>query len=145
MDQRAEEVYASAPPKVKNAILTQLVGKIYQEAPPVQRSALIAQLMKPLGILSLVAVANGVFAKIRFRAGWPELQARVDDVQNIQVSDIMALASYAQQVSGEAIGGLADLLIASPLLASSVAAALLVKILLKTRRSPINHDAQWGD
>lgn len=139
IEKLVEDVYESASPTAKSAMLSQLVGKIYESAPATQRVDVITQLMKPLGILSLVAVANGVFAKIRFRAGgWSDVQARVDDVQNVQVSDVVALASYTQQVSLDAIDGLVQLLTASPVLASTVAAALLIKIWMKrgNKRSP---------
>jgi hypothetical protein len=69
--------------------------------------------------------------KIRFRGGWSDLPARMDDVQGVQVGDVIDLANFAQQVSSEAIGGLAQMLASSPVLASSVAAALLIKIVLR--------------
>lgn len=112
------------------AAIAQLIGQIYETAPLAERSRLIGHLMKPLGVLSLVALANGIFAKIRFRSGWPEMNFRADDVQNVQVSDVVTLAEHVQQVSVQAINNLADLLTTSPVLASSAAAALLVTVLL---------------
>lgn len=120
------------------AAIAQLIGQIYETAPLAERSRLLGHLMKPLGVLSLVALANGIFAKIRFRSGWPEMNLRVDDVQNVQVSDVITLVEHVQQVSVQAINSLADLLTTSPVLASSAAAALLVTVLLgraKNRRA----------
>ena len=94
--------------------------------------------MQPLGVLSLVAIANGIFAKIRFRSSWPDLQVRIEDITSVQVSDVIVLAERAQQVSIEGIDGLARLIAASPVVASSAAAALLVTMLMrhsKERRS----------
>ena len=130
-EQLVNEVYESAPPAMKNQMLAQLVGQVYETAPATERKRLVEHLMKPLGILSLVAVANGIFAKIRFRGGWSDVPARMDDVQGVQVSDVIDLANFAQQVSSDAIGGLAHMLASSPVMASSVAAALLVKIVLR--------------
>ena len=118
------------------AEIAQLVGQVYAIAPPTVRTRLLEHLMKPLGVLSLVAVANGIFVKIRFKGGWSDVPTRMDDVQGaqgVQVSDVIDLANFAQQVSSDAIGGVAHMLASSPVMASSVAAALLVKIVLRRR------------
>lgn len=128
------DVYESAPPAVKNRMLSELVGSVYATAPPVEKTRLVAHLMKPLGILSLVAVANGVFASIRFRGASNQFPMGIDDVQNVQASDVIALASYAQQVSMDAVNGLAQILATSPAMMSSAAALLLVQILIRQSR-----------
>lgn len=127
----SDDVYESAPPAVKSRILSELVGSVYEAAPPVEKTRLIAHLMKPLGILSLAAVANGIFAKIRFRGTSLDFPVGLDDVQNVQSSDVIALTSHAQQVSVQAVDGLAQILAASPALMSSAAALLLVQILMR--------------
>lgn len=131
IEQLVDEVYESATPAMKNQMLAQLVGQVYETAPNPERKRLVEHLMKPLGILSLAVVANGIFVKIRFKGGWSDGPARMDDAQGVQVSDVIDLANFAQQVSTEAIGGLAQMLASSPVLASSVAAALLIKIVLR--------------
>ncbi len=131
IEQLVDEVYESATPAMKNQMLAQLVGQVYETAPNTERKRLVEHLMKPLGILSLAAVANGIFVKIRFKGGWSDGLARMDDAQGVQVGDVIDLANFAQQVSTEAIGGLAQMLASSPVLASSVAAALLIKIVLR--------------
>jgi len=136
IEQLVNEVYESATPAMKNQMLAQLVGQVYETAPNTERKRLVEHLMKPLGILSLAAVANGIFVKIRFKGGWSDVPARMDDVQGaqgVQVSDVIDLANFAQQVSSDAIGGVAHMLASSPVMASSVAAALLVKIVLRRR------------
>ena len=135
IEQLAAEVYDAAPVAVQERMVSQLVGKIYETAPVPVRSTLILHLMKPLGVLSLVAVADGIFAKIRFRSGWPEVQVLPDDVKNVEPQDVVALTHYAQQVSLHVLDGLAQLVMASPVLASSAAAALLVHILVQRRRA----------
>lgn len=125
------DVYESAPPAVKSRMLSELVGSVYETAPPVVKTRLIAHLMRPLGILSLVAVANGIFARIRFRDASPDFPVGIDDVQNVQTSDVIALASHAQQVSMQAVDGLSQILATSPVLMSSAAALLLVQILIR--------------
>jgi hypothetical protein len=130
-----EEVFQSAPPTVQDRMVSQLVGKVFEIAPPQDKGNLIATLIRPLGILSLAAVAGGVFAKIRFRGGWPDVQVRTDDIQNVRPHDIVALASYTQQVSVHVLDSLAHVLTASPVLASTATAALLIKLLQHKRYS----------
>ena len=130
----SKDVYEAAPPAVKSRILSELVGRVYAIAPPVVKTRLVAHLMRPLGILSLVTVANGIFASIRFRGASVDFPVGIDDVKNVQASDVIALASYTQQVSIQAVDGLTQILTTSPALMSSAAALLLVQILVRQSR-----------
>ena len=111
-----------------------LVGQVYEVAPAVERSHMLEILLRPLGVLSLLAVAGGIFAKIRFRSGWPDLHVRLEDAQNVQASDVIALVDYVQQVSVHSVDGLAQLLNASPMMTTSAATGLLVTLLLQRAR-----------
>lgn len=113
------------------AEIAQLVGQVYAIAPPTVRTRLLEHLLRPLGVLSLVAVANGIFASIRFRSGWPDLHVNVEDAQNVQPGDVITLVSHVQQVSIHAVNGLADMLATSPVMTGSAAAALLVTLLVQ--------------
>lgn len=139
------EVYESAPPAVRRRMLAQLVTQVYEAAPLALRGRLLEQMLRPLGVLSLVAVANGIFANIRFRAGWPEAQVRMEDAQNVRADDVMALADHVQQVSMEALYSLARTISASPVLTGSAAAAVLVTLLLQRARQRRADDASGPD
>ena len=121
--------------QVSEITIAQLVGQVYEYAPPAERSRLLEHLLRPLGVLSLVAIANGIFAKIRFRSGWPDLHIPIEDAQNVQASDIITLVNHVQQVSVHAVDGLADMLAASPVMAGSAAAALLITVLVQRART----------
>lgn len=108
-----------------------LVAQVYESAPMEARCHLLETLLKPLGILSLVAIANGVFAKIRFRTAGHELSVRADDLQNVHPADLVALVHHAQQVSVETVDSLVSLLTSSGSVASSSAAALLIGLLVQ--------------
>lgn len=88
-------------------------------------------LLRPLGVLALVAIADGVFAKIRFRSGWPDLHVSLEDANRVQRDDIAQLVDHVQHVSIDAIDGLAGIVASSPVIASSAAAALLVAMLVQ--------------
>jgi len=117
------------------AAIAQLVGQVYELAPPAERRRLLEHLIRPLGVLSLVAVANGIFASIRFRSGWPDLHVRMEDARNVQARDVIALVNYVQQVSVQAVDGLAHLLVGSPVMTGSAAATLLVTLLMQRSRN----------
>ena len=118
-----------------NGEIAHLVGEVFETAPAPERAQLLEHLLRPLGVLSLVAVANGVFAKVLFQNPGRDLHVRLEDVQGIRASDVIALADFAQQVSIEAFDGLANLLSAWPTMAGSAAVALLITILVRRSRS----------
>ena len=115
--------------------IPELVAEVYEAATATERGRLIEQLLRPLGVLSLVAVADGIFAKIRLRSGWQDLSVRLEDLQNVRASHVKALVDHAQQVSVEAVDGLAQIITASPVMSGSAAAALLVAVLMQRARS----------
>jgi hypothetical protein len=129
--------------EVSELTVAQLVGKVYDEAPPAERGHLLEPLLRSLGVLSLAAVANGVFAKMRFRSGLQGLVVRPDDVQNVRSSDVVALVDHIQKAGVDAIDRLGPTLMASPAIAGCAAAALLVAILVQRmqgRREPASRD-----
>lgn len=121
-------------PKMSEATIAELVGQVFEAAPAADRSRLLMHLLKPLSVLSLVALANGIFAKIRFGSGWPDMQIATEDAQNVQSSDVVTLVNHVQQVSVNAIDGLAGMLAASQPLASTATAALLIAVLVRRAR-----------
>jgi hypothetical protein len=131
VEELALDVYETATPEVRSHMLTKLVSKVYDSAPLPERSRILEKLLMPMGVLSLVTVANGIFAKIRFRGGWPQCQVNIEDAQNVRACDVVALVDHVQQISNDAINGLADVISTSPILASSAAASVLMVLLLR--------------
>lgn len=113
--------------------VAQLVAQVYEAAPAADKSRLLEHLLRPMGVLALVAVADGIFAKIRFRGGWPQLHVRLEDAQGVRASDIATLVDYVQQVSVHAIDGLAQVISMSPVVATSASAALLLTLLVQRK------------
>ncbi|MET0542895.1 MAG: hypothetical protein ABWZ88_14210 [Variovorax sp.] len=112
-----------------------LVAQVYEAAPAEERCHLVETLLRPLGVLSLVAIAHGVFAKIRFRSAGHELNVRVDDLQNVSAADMMALVHHAQQVSIETVDSLVQQLSNSGSMTGSAAAIVLVGLLVQRARA----------
>lgn len=132
--------------EVSELSVAQLVGEVYEVAPAAERGRLLEVLLRPLGVLSVAAVANGIFAKIRFRSGWQELHVRPEDLGNVRATDVIALADYAQRASVDAVASLAQMLASSPVLAGTATVALLVALLAREVRSrrAANEDPQVG-
>lgn len=134
------------PDSLSEHTVAQLVAQVYEAAPSADRTRLLACLMRPLGVLSLMAVANGLFARLRFQPEWPELPTRLQELQSIQAADVAHLASRVQQVSLQALDGLAHVVSTSPALAGSATAALLLSVLMQRRgqhqaREPEDEDS----
>jgi hypothetical protein len=121
--------------RVTDLSIPDLVAEVFATAPPAQRGRLLEQLLRPLGILSLFAIAGGTFARAKLRGGWHDLHLRLEDVQAVRAADVVALVDYAQQVSVEAVDGLAQVLCATPVLSGSAAAVLLVTLLVQRART----------
>lgn len=112
-----------------------LVGKVYAVAPAHERPRMLEQLLRPLGVLALVAVAGGAFARLRAQSGWREWRFTIEDVQQIRSIDVVDLAERVQLVSADALDGFAQCVMASPALAGCSIAALLVALIAQQGRS----------
>ncbi len=121
--------------------IPQLVAEVYEIAPLTLRAHLLEQLIKPLGVLALVAISNGIFARIRFNSGWPDMHVRWEDVQNVQSKDVAALVDRVQQVSLHSFDGLAKVLSSSPVLTGSATATVLLAMLYKMAKDRRESDA----
>jgi hypothetical protein len=122
-----------------------LVAQVYEAAPQEERRELLAMLLRPLGLLSLAAIGNGIFAHLRLHGGWPEFRPPGEDLQRVRGSDIAALVHHVQQVSIETVQGLAGFLKGSPVLAGSAAAAMLVAVLVQHSRRRRSEPTARGD
>jgi hypothetical protein len=134
------DLCVSATQPVRANIVALLFGKVCMTVPLAERGMLIKQLMQPMGLWSLAAIANGVFASIRFQGSFNNRQPRMEDVQAIEEKDVVALVDHVQQVSTHALNGMAQILTSSPVLAGSAAAIALIKILVDLERSSRDDD-----
>lgn len=127
--------YELAPPAPRIRILAQLVGQVYDRAPPAVRGLLVDKLLRPLGVLALVSISGGIFARIRLRGGLQDAPLALDDVQKVRSDDVLALAKRVQKVSSSAIHALSDVVATSPIVVSSAAASALLMLLIRSRRT----------
>ena len=86
------------------------VGEVYEVAPIEIRIKMVEHLLLSIGVLPLVAVAKGVFAKIRFRGTCRELNIKPDDIAQVSSSHVIALVEYVHQVNEAALDGVGKML-----------------------------------
>lgn len=131
LEQLVMEAYAASGPQTRQHMLAKLVGKVFDSAPAYLQTRLLEQLLRPVGFMPLILIANGLFAKIRFRGGWTNPLLRPVDLQAVRGSDIVPLVEQVLQTGGNALNGVIHLLLHSPALAGSGAATVLVALLLQ--------------
>ena len=135
----------NAAPAASEARVATLVGQVYEGAPAADRRRLLEYLLPRVGVLSLVVLADGLFARILFRNESPRIRLGLEDVGRVRGNDVSALVERLQQVSTDAVYGLAHIVAASPVMASSAAAALLVTVLVQRARAQVADDADPGN
>jgi hypothetical protein len=116
-------------PRMDHPDVPVLVAAVFEAAPPPERKRLLELLIRPLGLLSLAAVANGIFAKMGLRSNWTSISIQAEDVSSVQRDDVMALALHVQQMGAHAFDGMRTVLTNSPALMGSTAAVLLLTLL----------------
>ena len=123
---------ARAIPAGEDGKIAVLLDDVFHKMPKGEQVRVLEKLIMPLGLLSLAAVANGVFAKLWLQSGAHASHLRLDDVGAIGPGDVADLVVFVQQVSVETVDSLAQVLATSPALVGSAAAAALIAAL--TRR-----------
>ena len=121
------------PPEHEVALL---LGQVYESAPPSVQCSLLECLMRPLGVLALLQVGRGVFARIRLRSGRPDAPLPLQCVQEVRRDDVTALVDYVLQRGEDLRAGLCQLL-----RSSSLACTDAVTRLLRMLASPLPGEA----
>lgn len=130
---RQQHAYGYTSPSVPSSAapgpgpsIAQLVAAVYCAVPIEVRVKMLEYLLRPLSMLSLVAVAQGAFAKIRFRHADSKLKVRADDTVRIPRADVVSLVDHVLQVDERVVRGLAPLLQSMPAVRELDAAVALV-------------------
>lgn len=116
------------------ALLPLWVAGLYRDAHAGLRAQLLERLLRPMGVLGLVAVADGVFAALRQRHGWQDAQVTAEDTTAVSADHVFQLATYLQERTPEALASLTDLLATHPAALATVSGALLWDLLRRGSR-----------
>jgi hypothetical protein len=123
-----EEQRAAADRAAERSI-AELVAAMYEAAPVAARVRLLDYLLRPLGALSILVVADGVFGRIWFRHGWCEFRIRPEDIADVQAPHVIALVEHVMQRRADTIYELPDMLGAAPAVSRSSAVERLWALL----------------
>jgi hypothetical protein len=110
-----------------------LVARIYRSASEPMRADMLACLLRPLGTLSLVAVASGAFAGLLQRDGVAPDRVPVEEVARYSSEQILELAQFVHEVNPDALEQLAALLADSALGVTALSASALLLLYRRFR------------
>jgi hypothetical protein len=117
------------------AAAARLVSRVYGSASASLRADMLVCLLRPLGTLSLVAVASGAFAGLLQRGGVAPDRVSLDDVARYSSDQIRELALFVHEVDPGALEHIGSLLSHNPMTVTALSASALV-LLYRRWRSP---------
>jgi hypothetical protein len=92
----------------KRAAIAKVVSRVYRAANDTLRSAMLAHLLRPLGVLGLVAVASGSFARLVRRDGLAPDTIAAEDIVRYSSEQIRELTLFVHEVNPDALQPLID-------------------------------------
>jgi hypothetical protein len=110
----------------RRAMAARLVSRLYRAANEPLRADMLARLLRPLGTLSLVAVASGAFARFLPRHGGGPDQVSLDDVASYSSDQIRELAHFVHEVNPDAVQQVGRLLADNAVGFSALSASALL-------------------
>ena len=131
-----------APPADGNAhthrrfAIARVVSRVYRGANGAIRADMLAHLLRPLGLLGLVAVASGAFARLMRRDGIVPDTISAEDMVRYSSEQIRELTLFVHEVNPDALQPLVDQLAQNTMGVAALSTAALVLLLRSSRRSP---------
>ena len=116
-------------------VLAKLVSRVYRNASEPLRTRMLACLLRPLGMLSLVAVASGAFARLLQRDGGVPDEVSMEDVSRYSSQQILELARFVHEVNPEALEQLGGLVANNAMGITALSASALVLLYGKLRHA----------
>lgn len=118
----------------QRASVARLISRAYRSAGGPLRSRVLAHLLRPLGTLSLVAVASGAFGRVLLGQG-PAIDAlAVDETSRYADGKILELARFVQDVDPATLQQVIALLADNPLSGAALTAAAIVLLSRRMHR-----------
>jgi hypothetical protein len=113
-----------------------LVARLYRAASEPLRARMLACLLRPLGTLSMAAVAAGAFGHLLHRGGAARDSVALEDASRYSSDQILELARFVQEVNPQALAQLAGLLSDNAMGVAALSASALV-LLYRRSRPPV--------
>lgn len=135
VDRLVLDVYDTASPHTRRRMLAVVFAKVFAFASGADKEEMLARLLRPLGMLSLLSVANGAFT--RFKLQEVAADGFVADVRQLDPDELVALVEWVQQVNFDALRTAAEIILSATELADSSVGSALAMMLARgapTRR-----------
>src|SRR5512140_1914795 len=116
--------------------VARLVSRVYRAASAPIRADMLACLLRPLGTLSLVAVASGAFARLLQHNGGAPDRVVVEDIAQYSSDQVLELAVFVHEGHPEALQQLASLLANHPMGVTALSASALMLFYRQWRAEP---------
>jgi hypothetical protein len=110
-----------------------LVSRVYRGASASLRADMLVCLLRPLGTLSLVAVASGAFAGLLQRGGMAPDSVSLDDVSRYSSDQIRELALFVHEVDPGVLEQIGNLLSHNAMAVTALSASALVLLYRRWR------------
>lgn len=108
--------------------IARVVSRVYRAANGAVRADMLAQLLRPLGVLGLVSVASGAFARLVGRdSGVPDTIS-AEDIVRYSSEQIRELTMFVHEVDPEALQPLIEQLAHSGMGIAALSTAALVML-----------------
>jgi hypothetical protein len=93
--------HESAPSEARRTI-AESIGQSYAAAPTRDRIRILEALLRPMGIVALMGIGCGLFARIKSRnAAWQPFALHAEDIRSVLADDVVALAERVLQSDPE--------------------------------------------
>jgi hypothetical protein len=120
--------------------IARVVSRVYRAANGAVRADMLAHLLRPLGVLGLVSVASGAFARLVRRDGLMPDTISAEDLVRYSSEQIRELTMFVHEVDPESLQPLVEQLAQNGMgIAALSTAALVILLRSSQRRSALAH------
>jgi hypothetical protein len=113
--------------------IARVVSRVYRAANGALRADMLAHLLRPLGVLGLVSVASGAFARLVRRDGLVPDTISAEDMVRYSSEQIRELTVFVHEVNPQALQSLAEQLAQNSMGIAALSTAALLMLLRTTR------------
>ncbi len=118
----------------KRFAIARMVSRVYGAANDAIRADMLTQLLRPLGVLGLVAVASGAFARLVRRDGLVPDPISAEDMVRYSGEQIRELTMFVQEVNPQALQALVEQLAQNAVGIAALSTAALVLLHRSSRQ-----------
>jgi len=143
MDEFEDDGFGARPPMAPTADghanahkrfeIARVVSRVYRAANGALRADMLAHLLRPLGVLGLVSVASGAFARLVRRDGLVPDAIAAEDIVRFSSEEIRELTVFVHEVNPEALQPLIEQLAQNGMGIAALSTAALVMLLHNSR------------